>query len=271
MITKKYHYVYEITYCDEKKYIGVRSCNCEIEDDPYMGSPFRLPDSVKGTGTKHILSTHDTRKAAMEEEIRLHALYDVKNNPEFYNQCNSTSVKFQVSEEAHKRSAETRRGRTKETHEYIMNQVKAREKYRGDGLTPAQKAQWSPERMPDRMKKYKETLANTLKDPEKAKSIHEARVRGGKWGTGKKNPKKGHTGLDHPRAESWWYTKPGSTTKIVVNDSIRNYHKKNNEIFPFSAASIMRYLRDNHIPKKLFDQGWDFGKVNEQEVTNPVE
>ena len=248
------------------KYIGVRSCKCNIEEDNYHGSSKYLPNEI---GCKEILSTHESRQNAMNEEIRLHALYNVKDNNLFYNQCNSVSTKFQPSKEAHKRSAKARTGRTKETHEYIAKQVQARAKYKGNGLTPAQKAQWSLKRKEERIKKYKETLAETMKDPTKAAKIQEARIRGGKSGKGIPNPKKAHYGIDHPKVQSWWYKDPkGNIT--IVNDSIRNYCKENS-IFPMTAASIMRYIRENKVPEKVLKQGWNFGLNDGQEVTNPVE
>ena len=125
-----------------------------------MGSAFHLPPNL--IGCKEILSTHSTREKAMLEEIRLHALYNVKDNPNFYNQCNATSTKFQASIESNRRGAEARKGRTKETHQYIANQVAKRAKYKGNGLTLAQKAQWSLERMPERIRKYRESLAETM-------------------------------------------------------------------------------------------------------------
>lgn len=264
----KNHYVYQITYNTGKKYIGVRSCKCNIEEDPYMGSPFHLPEEAK-IGCKEILSTHTTRELAMEEEIRLHTLYNVKDNPDFYNQCNATSTKFQVSKEAHQRSAETRKGRTQQTHEYIAKQVQSRAKYKEEGLTPAQKAQWSPQRREERLKKYKETLAKTMENPEKAKAIQDARIRGGQSCKGIPNPKKAHKGLDHPRVQPWWFKDPtGNLT--IVNNSIRDY-AKNTTIFPISAASIMRYLRDNKVPQKILDKGWNFGFINGQDLTSLVE
>lgn len=254
----KSHYVYQITYNTGKKYIGVRSCNCSIDTDTYMGSPFHLPTNV--IGCKEVLSTHHTRELAMQEEIRLHTLYNVKDNPDFYNQCNATSTKFQVSKEAQLRSAKTREGRTKDTHEYIVKQVQARAKYKGEGLTLAQKAQWSPERMQERMKKYKQTLQQTMQDPIRATAIQNARIRGGKSCAGIPNPKKAHIGLSHPRASAWWYKDPkGNIT--IVNDSIRNYCK-DSLVFPVSAASIMRYLRDQKVPNKLANVGWDFGHID---------
>jgi hypothetical protein len=267
---KKYHYVYEILYCTELKYIGVRSCNCNIEDDTYMGSAFHIPDEVRPTGVKTILSIHTSRLEAMEEEIRLHSLYDVKDNPLYYNQCNSTSTKFIVSKEGIAKSAQTRTGRTAESHEYIAKQVKAREKYHGEGLTPAQKEQWNEERREERLAKYRKSLQETLSDPERASLMKEALSRGGKWGLGKSNPAKGLRGLAHSRAEAWWYIHP-TNGFTVVNDSVRNYCKTNQAMFPFSSATIMRYLRDNKLPTSVKAKGWDFGKINGQELTNPAE
>lgn len=264
----KNHYVYQITYNTGKKYIGVRSCTCNIEEDPYMGSAFHLPQDAV-IGCKEILSIHQTREQAMQEEIRLHALYNVKDNNDFYNQCNATSTKFQVSQEAHKRSAETRKGRTKETHSYIANQTASRAKYKGKDLTLAQKAQWSPERMTERMKKYKETLAKTMENPEKAKKIQDARIRGGQSCKGVPNPKKAHKGINHPRVKPWWFKEPNGNITIV-NNSIRDYVTTTN-IFPMSSASIMRYIRDNKVPQTILDKGWDFGLIDGQEVTIPVE
>lgn len=264
----KNHYVYQITYNTSKRYIGVRSCNCNIEEDPYMGSPFHLPAEAT-IGCKEILSIHPTREQAMLEEIRLHAMYNVKDNPDFYNQCNATSTKFQISKEAHERGAETRRGRTKESHTYIANQVANRAKYKGNGLTLAQKAQWLPERREERIKKYKQTLAKTMENPEKASKIKDARIRGGKSCKGIPNPKKAHRGIDHPKVKPWWYKQPNGDI-VIVNNSIRDY-VANNAIFPISPASIMRYIRDTKVPQSIIDKGWDFGLINGQEVTIPVE
>lgn len=263
MIEKKYHYVYEITYSTGMKYIGVRSCNCEIEDDSYMGSAFHIPDDIKSTGVKKVLSTHKTRYEAVNEEIRIHAELNVKDNPLYYNQCNSCSTKFYPSKEAHERGAKKRTGRSKESHDYIRKQVQVRKKYKGKGLTEAQKAQWNPDRMPDRIRKYKETLAATMEDPIKAARITEARIQGGKSCTGIKNPKKGHKGLDHPRVESWGYLNPDGV-KTIVNDSIRNYCQLNPSVFPFSSASVMRYIREK-VPNKIKKLGWDFGKTTGEE------
>lgn len=261
---KKYNYVYEITYSDGRKYIGLRSCNCPIEEDSYMGSPFHLPEELKGTGIKTILSIHETREAAALEEIRLHELYDVRNNALFINQCNATSTKFYCSEEGFKRGALKRTGRTKETHTSVANQAKKMSQYKGKNRTEAQKAAVTGERLKERIRKFNASMAKLEEDPETAARLKEARVRGGKSCKGIPNPKKGHVGNKHPRAFKWWYKLP--TGEVVeVDDSVRNYYKHNPDVFPFSSASIMRFLRENHIPNKLKSQGWDFGKVNNKE------
>ena len=47
--------------------------------------------------TKSILSIHPTRVAAVGEEIRLHNLYDVAKNPEYYNKAKQTSTGFDTT------------------------------------------------------------------------------------------------------------------------------------------------------------------------------
>lgn len=261
---KKYHYVYQITYSDTKKYIGVRSCNCEIEDDSYMGSAYHLPKEIASTGVKEVLSTHTTREEAMLEEIRLHALYNVKDNPEYYNQCNATSTKFLVSEEGCKRSGEAKKGRTKETHEYIQKQVEARSKYKGEGLTEAQKAQWSTEKLPIRKAKRQETLRRNMLDPEFAERITEARRRGGKSMTGVPNPKKGSIGAKHPKFKPWEYKTP-ETDWVQVHDSIRNYFNNNANTFTITRMKLTNILRNGKVPNELKELGWDFRYIDKSE------
>lgn len=68
------HYTYKIQFDDEKSsvYYGVRSCECEIEDDPYVGSP----QSYKSywttyTFVKYIIGRYETRAEANQAEIEL--------------------------------------------------------------------------------------------------------------------------------------------------------------------------------------------------------
>lgn len=100
---KKYHYVYQVTNCiidaTEKYYIGVRTSTIPPEDDiSYMGSSKYLNEAIHEYGIsnfkKEILSVWDTRKLANAEEIRLHNLYAVATNPEYYNRAAATSESF---------------------------------------------------------------------------------------------------------------------------------------------------------------------------------
>lgn len=100
---KKYHYVYKITNLsptDERKYyIGVRSSKVEPElDTNYNSSSTYLKKALKEIGHKHfskeVLSEFSNRELATQEEIRLHNLYDVAKNVEFYNMSKQTSTGF---------------------------------------------------------------------------------------------------------------------------------------------------------------------------------
>lgn len=65
----KYSYVYKITnILTNEYYIGVRSCNCEIHEDPYMGSGLLIVRSINKHGLenfkKEILKVFHTRAEA---------------------------------------------------------------------------------------------------------------------------------------------------------------------------------------------------------------
>lgn len=80
----KYNYTYRITNIKTNEfYVGVRSCDCEIEDDKYMGSSSiwnkLYIKEHKNDLKKEILKTFETRKLANVEEVLL--LKSVKDDP----------------------------------------------------------------------------------------------------------------------------------------------------------------------------------------------
>ena len=84
---------------DRKYYIGVRTSNVEpILDEKYQGSSKDLKVALKEIGhenfVKEILSEWDTRNAANKEEVRLHELFDVSKNREFYNKTKAKDNGF---------------------------------------------------------------------------------------------------------------------------------------------------------------------------------
>lgn len=80
----KYNYTYKITnLVTNEFYIGVRSCDCEIDKDPYMGSSsvwtkLYIKEHKKDL-KKEILETFPTRKLANGGEIKY--LKQNENNP----------------------------------------------------------------------------------------------------------------------------------------------------------------------------------------------
>ena len=99
----KYNYVYQITEISTgTKYIGSRGTKM---NDPLLDIK-KYKSSTKNNCFKinqknnplnyyyEILSYHKTREEATLEEIRLHAIYDVKCNPKYYNMSNQTSTGF---------------------------------------------------------------------------------------------------------------------------------------------------------------------------------
>ena len=99
----KYNYVYQITEISTGiKYIGSRGSKklSAIKDlKKYKSSTkddlFKQNQKLNPLNYYYeILSYHPTRTVATNEEARLHALYDVKNNPLYYNRSNQTPTGF---------------------------------------------------------------------------------------------------------------------------------------------------------------------------------
>jgi hypothetical protein len=71
-MTKEYHYVYRLTHKrNGEYYYGVRTCNCNPEDDPYMGSSTRMREDYKHRKKefrKDIVSVQPTRSIAFVVE-----------------------------------------------------------------------------------------------------------------------------------------------------------------------------------------------------------
>ena len=84
------HYVYEITnIINNKKYIGKRSCECNINNDTYMGSGKYLKYSISKYGinnfVKEIIYIAQCEIEAYDWENYLITRYKLNNNPRFYN------------------------------------------------------------------------------------------------------------------------------------------------------------------------------------------
>ena len=103
---KKYHYTYRITNIKEGMYYyGVHSCDCRPEEE--IGIPYWSTSKRDGF-VKHqkehpeeynykVIKIFGTRVEAVEREIFLHAKFDVKLHPKFYNEANQTSTNFDTS------------------------------------------------------------------------------------------------------------------------------------------------------------------------------
>jgi len=254
--SKKYNYVYNIKYITGKYYIGVRSCNCEIYEDMYFGSAFHIPKDIKLTGMRCILSMHNTREEAELEEIRLHTELNVKDNPDYYNECNANSTKFYPSKEALKRASIKRTGRTAETHDYIKKQAEKRKLYREDTLTTKQKEAYSNPirnaKLSESAKKYK----GANRTP--AQKARDAKMLGVKQGP---NPSKGNPGFNHRSIGPWWYITP-ENKYVEVFTSVNDYCKHTNP-FPVSSKSVSRYLSGNSTPNARNSKckEWKFGHL----------
>ena len=93
---KKIYYVYYSYEQFGRGYIGYRKCpeGLTPETDNYLGS-FR--DKGFKPTEKIILFQDLTKLEAMEIEIKLHAFYNVKDNPNFANKSNAIAIGFNFS------------------------------------------------------------------------------------------------------------------------------------------------------------------------------
>lgn len=105
-MSKNIYYTYLVKdISNNKLYIGSRKYNGSNvdQDNQYFGTPSKQNDYrrvIKETPyllRKRVLKVFDTQKEALEHEIEIHAKYDVRNNPRFYNKANQTTVGFTFS------------------------------------------------------------------------------------------------------------------------------------------------------------------------------
>lgn len=94
----KKHYVYVlISNTEEKFYIGARSCSCEVDEDPYMGSSSVMTKEDKDSCDKLVLKEFGTRKEAIAYEVELHSQFEVSTNEKFWNKAKQTSTGFDTT------------------------------------------------------------------------------------------------------------------------------------------------------------------------------
>lgn len=164
------------------RYIGWRSCYSLPENDPYMGSSAYVDAAIEDgvVFSKRIIAEHSTWEAALEHEIELHAEFNVKDNPEFFNRANQTSTGFanacgpmseedcaKMSEAAHKRYKDPEeRAKTSEAVRKGMAKPEVRVK-----RSEAQRKQWKD---PEYAAKQSEAARKKWSDPEYAETQSEA-------------------------------------------------------------------------------------------------
>lgn len=86
------HYVYEITnLINGKKYIGKRSCHCDISKDRYMGSGYALKEAINKYGInnfkKEIIFICKTDDEAYKKEAYYIQIKNATNDKMYYNLC----------------------------------------------------------------------------------------------------------------------------------------------------------------------------------------
>ena len=98
----KKHYTYRLTCTHPESphryYYGSRTCLGDPNLDHYWSSSPLVADARRSYGpeywTKRVISDYPTHTGALALEVRVHAYFDVRNHPLFFNRANQTSTKF---------------------------------------------------------------------------------------------------------------------------------------------------------------------------------
>ena len=107
MRTMKTFYVYRLT-CTHlesptKYYYGYHAATGDPLRDGYWSSSRHVRVAIalygKAAFRKKIVATYATREAALALEVKLHAYFNVKDNPAFFNRANQTSTKFVIADD----------------------------------------------------------------------------------------------------------------------------------------------------------------------------
>jgi hypothetical protein len=118
---KRFHYTYRLEALNpvgsERLYIGVRSCNVHPhEDGCYMSSSKHVAKAIAfGVAfQKTVLAIWPTRQEAVAHEVRLHELFSVAGNPEFFNRVRQTTTAWDTT--GVKLTAEQKNHKSTQTH-----------------------------------------------------------------------------------------------------------------------------------------------------------
>ena len=105
---EKYYYTYVVQGTCGRFYIGRRSCRCDPDGDPYMGSASEQKLGMFYPTEKFILAKHSSHEDSVRAEIFLHDLYDVARNANFANRVNATEAGFSFAGRTHTDEARLR-------------------------------------------------------------------------------------------------------------------------------------------------------------------
>ena len=134
------HYTYILKDPDSNmKYIGVRSCSCKIEEDPYKGSSTIMTIEEKRRCVKTVLGTFKNRTEALKNEAELHSLFNVVEGLTYWNKAATTfegkgfsRVGYKHMEESKQKMSKSLKGR-KLSLEHRQKLCKAQKKRHSEG------------------------------------------------------------------------------------------------------------------------------------------
>lgn len=227
-----YHYLYLITFNDNMQYVGAHSSKNKPEDDvSYLGSGADLPERNYLTCKKEILNTFTTRNELLEAEMLYILEHNCVASEQYYNKrLKSTFDKHGQTKAANINisiTADKLKGRSKHTHQYLVDGGLKKSFYKGENRTPLQK-KWS----------------------ENSRGVSQG-----------ENPLKGHSSTTNPAFVPWYFIDPSGKYTEVFDKTKLEYA----EMLGAPKKSIAtRCIKANEhiVVKKGFLKGYTFGNLD---------
>jgi len=219
---KKHHYVYHSYEEWGRDYIGIRSCDCLPEEDTkYFGS---FKDKSFKPTEKTILFVCETRKEALEIEIKLHNFFDVAVNPQFANKAKAKSTGFDRTGVPH---AEETKKKQSEAHSGKTHTEEIKKK-----ISEAKSGENNPMYGVPRTEEWKKAQSEKM--------------------SGEKNPNYGKFGAAHNRSKAIIAIKPDGTELHFGSgcEAVRE--------LGIPESSLWYFLKNGKQPKQGKWAGWQF-------------
>jgi len=259
-MNNKYHYTYRIiNKINKKEYIGVRTCSVYPKEDlgiKYFSSSldkeFILDQKQNPEKFEYkIISIHPTRSSAINEEISLHAFFNIAKNEMYYNRSRQTTNGFDTTGKT--LSKEHKEKISKFMSNRIVSE-ETKEKLRGkNNHMYGKRGEKSPHWGKKHSKERKEKIGNAHRNKIVSKETKEKFK-------GKNNPAAKHIQI-YDSLDNLCYDIFGEFEKICKDNglpstSLKKSYQNNSRPILLTNNSIIQTLRNYSLEYVLYYKGW---------------